>query len=1489
MRTLKLLIVALAVMLGAESVSAGETATLTKRRRGSTASILPGYWHRNFKEAKKYADDHGIPFIAVWSNGDGCPHCVKFENSCNTSYFINWQKSSGIVFWFASKDDKEYPVGCSEFHWTRDNKKTAYPFVRVWWKKGGVDWVTVGDDLDDYKNGTTGAKLIVTRLKAKLSKFKPTPVVKYYGGEFAFHDVEGDRLEAEVGLTTSVRVDLQRTNSVAKARAAVNYLVSVDGDAAPVTNTVSWAEGDTAKNVTLAVSPVAGKKTDLYLYDSEKKLVATNHVTHVAAQPNSPSNPHFPGEKESLEFGEWTMDLDQVTNLVMTARTTSHALVLFGGSQWCPDCARSDKFLFDTDEFRTWARTNNVALGVVDIPNLPNETTSPCLLTRISAATSTNYMGVTGRTRASGLSYLTRHMISDEDAKVIYDRNKALASNNTLNGGWNRPERPNQNRPGVPILVLLRPDGTIGGRLTAFASVSPTSFNENLLKRLDELLDEEDQDGEEDNDSYMTTKASVGKRSSIDSQLSFSDVTDVYRFTEETKNMRLKISLSGEVSTPITFGVWQASSKGFAAVTNVTGRLENGIDLVCTIPSTNTYLQVTVPASAKSLSAADSTPFFSVAKATSSVCPYTITTDFILQPEDVKNTVTDEDGSRSMTMAVQKGQAYRLTGLDAVASAEIFDETNGLYVAKVTGEPTVFLSSDTFVYQTWNPGTVGFEVSSDTTAESAGGYDLVLKRVGGASGTASATITLDAAASSKLSGLFEWDYEGATLVWEEGDPEEKSLRLTVLDNDYADGDQRLVFRLACGGDASAGLTTLTLLLKDNDRAVAGKLAFTAADPAFAKNMTVFAKAGRTVAFKVGRKGGSDGSLAATVSTSDGTLDTDYLSWQGRDATSRSVVCTLPETAGKVTVSLAGAEKSTKVDTAARKVSVIVKDGSVPEFVTASTVVQAYRYVPLAETRIAVDPAYLTSSTKVVKYSGSLASGLSWTYADGEVVVTGVPKKRETSTIVFQVKNGSTEGLTTALTVRVADPAVDVADGSGAAIAANGSILKTRTLTDLPVFNVTEGRLAGVMTLSIPRTGRLSAKYRTAKGTVSLAASSWQDFDDATGSLSAELAGTTAATSEYRLSVAVAADGVVSLAFVDPTVTEGALAVSAPVVEWAKTKPATDYKGYYTVSLPGVGKDSPTVATQVLSGTPLTKGDGYLTLKMNTTAALNSGKFAYAGVYPNGTSFSGSAVVTAMWDDELGKCYFGLVPVVSASSKDSVVGALAIRPGAMDKTAQDYDPATQTCGGYCYYETVRRSVYGHEDAPLVWTHTDLTEETSWSVALDVQGGIYNSGDNFVNCCNSALGTSRLTFFAQGEGLGETAYGTFTSWVTNTTGIAVSYASKTGNAIKLVNTSNKYGLTLSYTASTGVVSGKFKLPMSGGSVWVEYRGIVMPGWGSNTCNDCGLGGVEASYRPFISGTAWLEDSGSFDYTTTRGKIKDLKVRRSVPITIGVEAGK
>ena len=63
MRTLKLLIVALAVMLGAESVSAGETATLTKRRRGSTASILPGYWHRNFKEAKAFGRGAGTAVI----------------------------------------------------------------------------------------------------------------------------------------------------------------------------------------------------------------------------------------------------------------------------------------------------------------------------------------------------------------------------------------------------------------------------------------------------------------------------------------------------------------------------------------------------------------------------------------------------------------------------------------------------------------------------------------------------------------------------------------------------------------------------------------------------------------------------------------------------------------------------------------------------------------------------------------------------------------------------------------------------------------------------------------------------------------------------------------------------------------------------------------------------------------------------------------------------------------------------------------------------------------------------------------------------------------------------------------------------------------------------------------------------------------------------------------------------------------------------------
>ena len=168
---IKRIIIALAVAFTALfHADAGNTAPLLKSRAKSSAAVKTGVWHSNFTKAKAYADKKGLPFIAVWSNGDTCPHCSHFASAANSSVFKKWMKSSNTVFFFGYSGDKSYRVGSTVFHWCRKNKQTAYPFVRIWWKKKGIDVSTVGDTVDGLYSGSTGGKKAVAYFKKKLKK-----------------------------------------------------------------------------------------------------------------------------------------------------------------------------------------------------------------------------------------------------------------------------------------------------------------------------------------------------------------------------------------------------------------------------------------------------------------------------------------------------------------------------------------------------------------------------------------------------------------------------------------------------------------------------------------------------------------------------------------------------------------------------------------------------------------------------------------------------------------------------------------------------------------------------------------------------------------------------------------------------------------------------------------------------------------------------------------------------------------------------------------------------------------------------------------------------------------------------------------------------------------------------------------------------------------------------------------------------------------------
>ena len=247
-------------MLFASAATADVKTSVFLKNNSTTSSTisLNGKWHRkHFKACKAFAEKNGVPLIAVWSNGDACPHCTKFEDACNSTVFRNSMKASGCVFYFTYPGDgAEGKMGDENdvFKWIRQSQ-TSFPFIRVYWSVKGkkkVDLTTIGDDVDGNAKGSAGGKAAMNYFKKVLKAYKytPAPVVpKYTGGAFNVGDADGDRLEAEVGVTEWVDVPIARTSASAVSVASTNSLEVVYPDGSAVTNTIDWAKGDSTVEV----------------------------------------------------------------------------------------------------------------------------------------------------------------------------------------------------------------------------------------------------------------------------------------------------------------------------------------------------------------------------------------------------------------------------------------------------------------------------------------------------------------------------------------------------------------------------------------------------------------------------------------------------------------------------------------------------------------------------------------------------------------------------------------------------------------------------------------------------------------------------------------------------------------------------------------------------------------------------------------------------------------------------------------------------------------------------------------------------------------------------------------------------------------------------------------------------------------------------------------------------------------------------------------
>jgi len=1570
------------------SATASITDDVIAIRSARSAPVETGVWHADLNKARDYAVANGLPLVAVWSNGDECAHCVAFENCIMSPAFRHWMVDSGIVFYFGVRNDGPYgPTADGQegyhgtsFYWCCMNKNTTmnWPYVRVYWPKAGVDvshpgaWYD-GEDAGyvmrcpyddnrtdaanfiapgDYDTYNPGGRRIISMLVGTKTATAVMPagggiadggLLKgfdantYAGGEFGFvyrspYVDGGAQIERGTDRTTLV-VQLTRENASAQTKAAYNWLRTIYPNGHVETNKVDWAAGEasTGASVKLDKSWLKGSSNvvSLELYSDTVELKERSAIWIVDDVPNSPSNPLFLGErtKDTLGWGEWTMDVNAAMQKVVAAggsENNAYTLVLCGGELWCPDCAYTDKYLFDTPEFKNWATNiHNVSLIVIDVPNGsasngPDGTAASLLTSEIrqpsEAWKKAKDKGNEG-TYQCGVAYQTRHGVTATQANEVYVRNKAYAAGllNRIVPGWdsrnNKISDPNPYRPGVPTIYALRPDGTIAGRITEFAATSPRAENANYLTRLDELLALVDDPLEEKDGSCRTTGRVIAGSSKrgASGTLSCADEADVYRINARAGS-DITFTLSGDDAALVELAVFDGSQdenpewdKDYVwRVAVTTNAISSGASLFCTLPSDYCFVSVRAVDPA----------YFKAAKDGSTVASYMLKSDGVIVPgETYQETEPIDcscggcldlgDAATNVWIKLEKDQKYKFTGLAAGnaenAAALSYDSDTGVYTAKVGGQVKLVLEPDgdgmvVFGYQIWAVGTVEFYPKAATVRERGDDSehdtvcDITIRRSGGVSGWAGAQINIVPEKCSRPEDAYVWNDEYRWFFWPEGANNIQKATVRIKADTHADGPTKLVFKLTKLEDDGEGHVCTTpvgeeefvLTIIDDDEADSGRAALVKAGGiAIPESRKVVAKGG-TKGYELGlsRLGGSDGSLPVKI-VKDGDAEIGSVTWAPREGTEaeKTVALDLPQYdesgCNSVVVALVG-DAGSKIEAKSKYLTIDLIPENAAMFVDASATLSATRYVDGSDLKLELDGETLSGGdVEIVKLSGSVAPGLTWSGAIGAtscdpgrpgVEITGAPTKGGTYTAVFQVVQDGVAGGTIQVTMTVDDP-VEPADDGTAAL--NPHLAATRTVSDIMVVDIEKSRLIGLLTVTVPRNGRLSGKYRSMAGeTVSLMSESWASCT----------AGRYAATMEdvngegYSALVTANPDGTIEVEFEDPA-TPDKQACLPRNSTWDEGDGAVAWKGYYTVSLP--------FQSEIESAEAFANGTGYVMFRMTDVEAVRCGRVAYAGVMANGKAFSGAGTLEALTAKR------ALLPVFSVSESDTLTGVFSF-----DKS------------------NAYREVVAYESGYPYWRHDEKLPEASYSGRLNAYGCLYRK-DEILQCCKDTFATEYLTFFTMtGDLVDSDKFGTRATFypdckpVWNTNDV-VSVAVKVTNESNVDNVSlyapdvarRTHGLTLTFNADTGLVSGQLWLDFydtetTGKRITATYRGIAKPGWGKLPEECGGCSDVQSPQEsPFITGACFFPDTYEFERNMQK---RWLQIKRGCPFSIGVGEG-
>lgn len=431
------------------------------------------------------------------------------------------------------------------------------------------------------------------------------------------------------------------------------------------------------------------------------------------------------------------------------------------------------------------------------------------------------------------------------------------------------------------------------------------------------------------------------------------------------------------------------------------------------------------------------------------------------------------------------------------------------------------------------------------------------------------------------------------------------------------------------------------------------------------------------------------------------------------------------------------------------------------------------------------------SVSIKKVSGTLPSGVTLRYdkSSGRVVLSGSPKKPGTYEVSYTVtaKFGvkSVTGIPSTFVFTVADPKE-----------LNPFLGRAYSNITVPLY--AGRRLAGVLTVSITKANKVTAKYAGTESKTAKFSGAWTALDDQTHD--AKLSATVKNGPSLELSLSP--DGMLSAElsdlvgysyFAEDDVDFFVGAISLP---GESAGGFAGYVGNYTVTLPDADEDDPA-------------GTGFLTLKM-AKSAVKTGKVTWSGVLPDGTKISGTSTLAA--EDTLSSEDGEYASLVIFQRKGKFVfGAeLLIRAGGAFTWNDDE-------GG--------NEIIVAKSAPAYVLHRE--KNLTYERTLDIYGGYLPDNATPADICDALELDCGLEM-------------TLGGWH-----LAPVVATAKGFSF------TKDALTsLSYAKKTGIFSGKAKVMIDGKAVTGTIKGVLLVNWISCGCSE------ESIDRPYGSGTFYAK---------------------------------